>query len=731
MKEHVIKVSVDNSQAEAGVRRLITMLGSLGKAAGTSADASEKAAQRLGKAMSDQARRNDSAGDNSARATARRIGTELALIDRVGNKRVDQTDRARRAEERFGDQARQSLVRIDQVVSKQNSRAQAGERVRAIEQQIAICTAQTAANIDRASRALALRGPDPCCAGGGGGGGGGGAGGKGGGGKGGGSGGGFGGAVATAITAAAAPIAISARGAAQGAASLTERTKELAAEFLEQRDALRNLAVIQGKPITNEFVLSHADFAARTGLKMNEATTFQESLLNYGQARIGKSITAAQFKDMDDLVGSMVAQRGIDPNAMGKLSGVLLGAKDYSGMGAKGGRQAASDVGGIAAVLDRGAGTAQVLVGQTAELLAEHRDAKSLFRSPFQAVEEIPAVVSMFAESNEQEARMYTDNLLRLLENPTKKQKPGLQKAGIVPGKTGFIDSLKKLGPLLEKMAAMKDETLAAAAAELFPDLDIRQVRGLSVAVQKGLSAGPDGTPGVLEDRLEFYKKYDVGKMEADRKEFRASGAGAERLASAATTRTDLTVGSSLSAVPTLRQQAENELKKEGYFDSMFTRVTDGIADALGSLLTFGSADSTMEARIAYRANSILDKRGAPARVGNDTSLTGGGADQVLARRAAALEGMGGNPLVDGGAVAEAAQAARSRASAAGDGKGGGELAVEWLRQQYAEMQKTNDLLRQMLGMGGRSATSGPGVGRQVPSPLRRVEPPRTGAVRP
>lgn len=425
-------------------------------------------------------------------------------------------------------------------------------------------------------------------------------------------------------------------------------SKQTADEFIRQRDALREIAMLQGGQANTSLTLDAAAFSRKTGLSIAEGNRFRTEFLNTGAQFLDKNISAKEGEQLQQQAAALAAAKGLDPGIMGDAVGNLLGFRDYRQFGDQASETVLGDVYKVMQGLGRGRGSNAVLMRNATSLMAQALNEDEL-KGVFQRPEDVVALISTMAESKPGQAEVFGRAALKALRGFDRKQGDLLGRAGVTAD-TGFRDAAERVGKTITDEAHAEKIPVQDVIARYFSDE--RERVAMATLINKGIGPG-----GAIADRLSFMEQFgaegaleDIARFQSD-----AEGAGPDRIAKAAMEEARLRRGADRAKFETLRTQAEARLLERGEIDTSLTNAADFVLDKASPDVQLGLASGQRERRIRREMAAMLNERGRRAGLG--LGLTGpgmiyagetdeGGVDR-LNRAMGQIEAAGGNPLSD------------------------------------------------------------------------------------
>lgn len=430
-------------------------------------------------------------------------------------------------------------------------------------------------------------------------------------------------------------------------------SRDMTKGFTDERERVAELAAVMGKPADNKFTLENANFNKEVGFRPGEGLDFRENFQNVGQQYAGKTISQKEFAEYEKQAGKMGLARKLEPGVAGDFFGSVLGFKDFSKFGDKASEEALATGNASIEVLKRGKGDNATLVKQLSELnssLLNEDSLKGAITDP-----NISAMlISAAAEKNPAEASQMTQSALRGLRDFGGDAKPLLDKAGVTPAMDP-ITSLRRIQPVVEAEAKAKGLTNDDVLKTYFKDHLTQS--GIGVFLNKGVSGG------IFKDREDLLAGKIPGmpaitgqKAAMDVLEgFDASERGQLRKAEAGTKETELGKGGANSRLAILREQATDELKKEGAIDTTSSMLMDNFVWKPLTGFTIDPREMSIEAR----QGEIIRRRGKAAGVDIPAGPLMGyhsveGMNENFNAAMDKIAAGGGNPLADLAAKIEA-----------------------------------------------------------------------------
>jgi hypothetical protein len=280
--------------------------------------------------------------------------------------------------------------------------------------------------------------------------------------------------------------------------------------FMDQRDRLGELATAMGQRPNTTFTLQNQKFNAETALTFDQGLDYRMQFQNSGAAYKGRTMSDKEFDEYEKQAAMIGKQRGSMKEgaaSFGDLTGTLAGIRDRSGEGDQASEGAISDLSSGMAILGRGKGRNSVLVNQASMLMAAGYN-QDEFKGMFSKPTDVFALISIAAEKHDAQANEMAQAAFRALHSNDEKVKALKAKAG-VKGDTPLIESLTRIGPILEKEAKDEGITLQEKLANTFDSILERDAIG--VYLNKGVSGG-----GFADRAAYGAENADSGKALAD-----------------------------------------------------------------------------------------------------------------------------------------------------------------------------------------------------------------------
>ena len=453
-----------------------------------------------------------------------------------------------------------------------------------------------------------------------------------------------------------------------------EESHRMAQQFGQDRDELGELASIADKPLDQNFVLNFARFNKATGFRPEESKRFQSALLNSGAQYVGRHISEGQFSRYNELVGQFAVANKMEPEVVGDLAGQVLASEDFSKHGEKAAETALGRLNSVFQILKRGRGDNPVLLNQftksTATLVRENRE-----QGIMQSLEDVAKGISVQAEQNPEEAEVFQRNAVGALRKfNDEKAGPLLAEAKITASDHPFVAAGKLRAAVSRRLRSAPAGTKEVDI--LNEHFDEREVRGLS-SMMNGIEAG------VVKDREEYAKKMG-GSANAIKQieNFQKSEAFRLREAQADVRLSEAARGAENSKLDILRTQAKAYMVRNKLIGTANVKMKQWAAGKL----TFGMLDYSDQALVDLYGSRMLNAR-IPGTANDMPSLPNNPEQReaLFNRHIGIAEGMGVDPL----------------------------------RPLANELAETNKLLRQMVK----------GRGNPAPPPLPAA--PRAGPGRP
>lgn len=489
-----------------------------------------------------------------------------------------------------------------------------------------------------------------------------------------------------------------------GLADATERAaskqKELSDEVVRHRDAARELRSMEGVKGTTAETLKDAQFAAKTGMTMDESLAYRTSFMGSGAQYEGKTMSKDEFREFSINAGRLTTAQGIDAGVMGNLAGTIAGTQDYSKHGNQAGEMALGELNTMVKILQRGKGSNKQLADQ-ASMLASYSLNPDETLGTFTNGRDLATALSTAAELNAGEGEVFTRAAIRGIRGFDDDQGELLARAGI-DKKTGFFESFEKLAPIIEAETRADGGTQQDTIAKYFKDE--RVAKAVGTFVSKGVRGN------VIKDRQEFAKTVEgpgpalneIHQFETD-----VHGPGPLRRRNAEDTLSRLQQGSKSVLAETLIGEATTNLRDSGEIDTTNSNSNDAIMDytiwklhQAGNAIRYvtgmkpnaGIADNR-KMRIFDKALNNLATRakaaGKPFDIAEFYAENGGGEKELmeaLNRRATQIDAMGVNVAGVMPAAGAAAPARGAGAAAAGVAGAGGDPAVAVLNKINAKI---------------------------------------------
>lgn len=422
-------------------------------------------------------------------------------------------------------------------------------------------------------------------------------------------------AAALAGGAAIGAMTTAAAGLGEAIESAARKSRELAANFGDQRDQLRELASVEGKPLDNAYTLNFARGNVRTGLRPEESARFQGAFLGSGEQFKGRTISDKEFSQFRQQSASLATATGINPEVIGDLAGKTLGFKDRRAAMDQASESALGELNQNIKILQRGSGGNATLVSQAARItsrLLSDDETKGIFKSSKEAA----IAESVVAEAAPDEADTAVRAAVRGLRGFKGEKQSGLLKAAGISESTGFLESVKKLAPAVEAERAKGPAGTKTqdVLAKYFTDERTRNA--LNVFLNKGIGGG------IIADREAFAAKMEQGPGGADAargraaldeiRKFQTSEAGQARKADAQIRLAEMERGAKSSKIDIIRKQALAEMIANGEIDTTGSNVHDFVVGKA----SFGMIGDVEQERINVRAAEIAARRADKAGVG-------------------------------------------------------------------------------------------------------------------
>ncbi len=482
--------------------------------------------------------------------------------------------------------------------------------------------------------------------------------------------------------------------------------KETAAESLQLRDRLRELANLRGKPGADDQVVEgHLALRVEAGMTAAEAEAFQnkfEGSLPLADERGKKGITAAVADPMSRKIAALAVRTGIDGGTSGDLAGSMgmFGKIANANVGLGRAQQ-------VVDTLNDGRGSLDLLVKEVMKGAAATVGAGNSFGTIQERAAAISTATGM-GQPGQSSTRI--EQAIAGLGGFDKKQGKTLAKYGI-KGTDDFLSRVDKIAPLVEGAAAngqTPDDAMAAAGfrnrterkaiAGFVANRDVLRKRIAAVREDPG---GGDAKAEAAGRRSEGLNAQFLGSDKA----------AANRVAEAELAKARDERGRRDQNLLVQRTAAEARLTKRNEIDTPASNAADKARGLFGLKSGLLGGQTGREERIddeVRRAagervpgwlGQLFDPRGAAAGAGGGAA--GGGpegaarvaADRLAARRAAAVPA---NPA-GGPPGAPAGGGANGPAGAAG----GGAIVAE-LRKVGEKIDKqTGELVRAARDNGG------------------------------
>jgi hypothetical protein len=415
------------------------------------------------------------------------------------------------------------------------------------------------------------------------------------------------------------------------------KSRQLTSGFGDQRDQLRELAVLMGKEADNAFTLDFARFNRTTGFRPEEGLGFLTELYNSGAQYEGKTISQAEMAQYREQVGRLAVAKQIEPSVAGDVAGSLLGFTDYTKFGDQASEQALGRLNASLAILGRGKGNNAVLARQFSMLSSAALNEEAM-KGVFQSPEEVAAVVSAGAEKHDAQAAEMARAAIRGMRDFSDKDAGGLLKRAGIDPTTAFIPAIEKLAPVVLGEAQAKGLKTEDVLAQYFKDTLTREAIG--TYINKGVGGG------IFADRLAFGAQ-NAGPAAAlgTIDQFRRSEAGMRREADADVRLAEMERGAENSGLEVVRRQALARLVRRKEIDTNATNLKDYLVGKT----SFGVLGEPEQLRIDEETQRLLRER-TPAGVAapplsdllNVSPLA---REEDLRNRMGRIRAAGGNPF--------------------------------------------------------------------------------------
>jgi hypothetical protein len=408
-----------------------------------------------------------------------------------------------------------------------------------------------------------------------------------------------------------------------------DHQKGLADEFIRQRDAMREIASMQGKQATSKFTIEQAEFARDAGLTLAEAEKFRNKFAGSAAQYEGRTLSKPEFAQFEKLMAQEASVTGIDPNVIGELGGKTAGFRNFATYGEQAAEVAAGEFHQNFGILMHGSGGNVPLgheMARTAAQLLSDDETKGAFKSS----KDVAVMVSTLAEAGDKNINTAARAAVRGLRAFGEKdeQAPLLRRAGITL-EDDTESAARKLAPVVEaeRAAGPKGMKTTDVLEKYFKSE--QEKNAIAILINRGVEGG------LFDERRAYAAQFEGGatsdaevnaaraaKMQADMQAARTdpNNAQATRRAEAA-----LEVSKAKSAARTVKYEAlrtqaladlENPDQPGGkQINTTETNRTDFLMDKISLDYQFGYTEGWKEERIKSRMAEIVAQNAAAAGI--------------------------------------------------------------------------------------------------------------------
>jgi len=335
-----------------------------------------------------------------------------------------------------------------------------------------------------------------------------------------------------------------------------EYTRKVVQEFTTLREAIKQIAALQGKTPTTEFTVEQSRLSAQGGgiLTPQEMATFQTSWLQYGSGYVSKPghegegrIDQSTVNEIGPKLAAYAKSRDIKSDVAARLMAAIVQTmpeqskgESYEDMFMK-----------IMAIAETSKGSATVTVGQIAPLLAEGIGKGAPFGEGPEAILSAARLAAVESERGPEESFTYSRALVHALQQLH--HKAGAEAAlGITPG----MDVEAKI----RAISAMADKNKQTLEETLYPYVHdpIRGSGAFLTARNQGIGTGR--RPGMFDEMRRADEAASRADIDPWMEQYKAGGQGAAEFVEAETKRHEVETGSAWAKIEAMKKEAAMRL---------------------------------------------------------------------------------------------------------------------------------------------------------------------------